>query len=48
MAFAGSLTISRELMAELLRAYCRNLAHHGFERIVIISSHGGNNSTVRQ
>jgi creatinine amidohydrolase len=47
MAFAGSLTISKELLGELLQAYCRALAHHGFDRIVVISSHGGNNSTIK-
>jgi creatinine amidohydrolase len=42
MAFAGTLTISKELLQELVRAYCRALAHHGFEHIVLIATHGGN------
>lgn len=42
LAFPGSLSIPAELLQELCRAYCRNLCHHGFERIVLICSHGGN------
>jgi creatinine amidohydrolase len=42
MAFAGSLTISEKLLMELLDAYLDSLRRHGFERFVVISSHGGN------
>lgn len=42
MAFAGSLTISHELLMEILDAYLDSLRRHGFERFVVISSHGGN------
>jgi creatinine amidohydrolase len=42
MAFAGSLTISERLLMELLDAYLDSLRHHGFERFVVFSSHGGN------
>ena len=42
MAFAGSLTISGELLMDLLDAYLDSLRRHGFERFVVMSSHGGN------
>jgi len=42
MAFAGSLTISDRLLMDLLDAYLDSLRHHGFERFVVFSSHGGN------
>jgi creatinine amidohydrolase len=42
MAFAGSLTISADLLMAILDAYVESLRKHGFERIVVTSSHGGN------
>jgi creatinine amidohydrolase len=46
MNFPGSLSISSDLLAALARAYCENLAHHGFETILLLPSHGGNFPTV--
>lgn len=46
MRFAGSLSISSELLAALTRAYCESLAQHGFETIFLLPSHGGNFATV--
>jgi creatinine amidohydrolase len=42
MGFAGSLTIPEELLMDLLDAYLASLRRHGFERFVVMSSHGGN------
>jgi creatinine amidohydrolase len=42
MAFAGSLTISEALLMDLIDAYLASLRRHGFERFVVMSSHGGN------
>jgi creatinine amidohydrolase len=42
MGFAGSLTISETLLMDLLDAYLASLRRHGFERFVVMSSHGGN------
>jgi creatinine amidohydrolase len=42
MAFAGSLTIPETLLMDLLDAYLASLRRHGFERFVVMSSHGGN------
>ena len=42
MDFPGSLTVPEELFHENLRQYCLSLAHHGFQEILLLSSHGGN------
>ncbi len=42
MAFAGSITISESVLMDILDAYMASLRRHGFERFVVISSHGGN------
>jgi creatinine amidohydrolase len=42
MDFAGSVTLKPETVQDLIAAYCRSFAHHGFERIVVLPSHGGN------
>ncbi len=42
MAFAGSLSVRKETFLALVRDYCASLVHHGFDRICIIPSHGGN------
>jgi creatinine amidohydrolase len=42
MAFPGSLTISESLLMDILDAYLASLRRHGFERFVVMSSHGGN------
>ena len=42
MDFAGTITISKELLQQLCFAYCRSLCHHGFSKIALTPSHGGN------
>ena len=42
MGFAGSLTISPDLLMNLLDAYVDSLRRHGFESFAVFSSHGGN------
>jgi len=42
MAFAGSLTIPETLLMDIIDAYLASLRRHGFERFVVMSSHGGN------
>ncbi len=42
MAFAGSLTLPESLLMEILDAYLASLSRHGFQRFVVMSSHGGN------
>jgi creatinine amidohydrolase len=48
LAFAGTISLKAETLALILRDYVASLAHHGFMRIIIIPSHGGNFATVRQ
>lgn len=40
--FPGSLSISSELLGELVRSYVQSLSRHGFSTFVLLSSHGGN------
>lgn len=47
MSFAGSLTLRPDTFIALLTDYCTSLAAHGFERIVIFPSHGGNMDVMK-
>lgn len=42
MAFPGTITLEESTFAAVLRDYVRSLARHGFQRICVIPSHGGN------
>ncbi len=42
MSFPGSFTLRPETFVAVLTDYCTSLAGHGFERIVVFPSHGGN------
>jgi len=42
MAFAGTLTVDEETFHSVARAVVRALAGHGFRRIVLLPTHGGN------
>lgn len=42
MGFAGTITLEPETFRAIVRDYCTSLARHGFERIVILPTHGGN------
>jgi creatinine amidohydrolase len=42
MRFAGSFTLRPQIFVALLTDMCTSLARHGFRRIVIFPSHGGN------
>ena len=37
-----SLTLSKETFIEVVADVCRSLAHHGFDHIVLVPTHGGN------
>jgi creatinine amidohydrolase len=47
MDFPGSLTLRAETFVALLEDYCTSLASHGFKRIVIFPSHGGNADVMK-
>lgn len=42
MSFPGTISIRAETLLEVLRDYCRSLSSHGFRKVVLASSHGGN------
>ena len=42
MAFPGTITLEESTFAAVLHDYVRSLARHGFRRICVIPSHGGN------
>lgn len=42
MSFSGSITLKRETWGAVVDDYVSSLEHHGFTRIVLICSHGGN------
>ena len=42
MAFAGTVSLRRSTLEAICIDYCVSLARHGFARICIVPSHGGN------
>jgi creatinine amidohydrolase len=40
--FAGTLWVAPDTFRSYLRDVLRSLAHHGFDRIVVVNGHGGN------
>jgi creatinine amidohydrolase len=47
MAFTGTITLSEQTFKSILREYVYSLARHGFHRIAITWSHGGNADALR-
>jgi creatinine amidohydrolase len=48
LAFPGTISLKPETLFLVLRDYVDSLARHGFKRIIILPSHGGNFATVRR
>jgi len=46
MVFPGTITLTVETTIRVLREVCQSIAAHGFDRILILSGHGGNQDTV--
>jgi creatinine amidohydrolase len=42
MKFAGTISLRKETLQNVIRDYCASLAAHGFRRIIILPFHGGN------
>lgn len=42
LPFAGTISVSEETLISIAVDYCRGLARHGFRRIVLLPTHGGN------
>jgi creatinine amidohydrolase len=47
MSFAGSMTLTPQTFITVLSEYCRNIASHGFRKIVIVNGHGGNSHPIQ-
>jgi creatinine amidohydrolase len=48
LAFPGTISLKPDTLFLVLRDYVDSLARHGFTRIAILPSHGGNFTTVRR
>ena len=46
MDFPGTLTITWDTFIKYVKDVCCSLAHHGFERILIVNGHGSNTSPM--
>lgn len=46
MVFPGTITFTVETTIRVLREVCQSIAAHGFDRILILSGHGGNQDTI--
>jgi creatinine amidohydrolase len=46
MDFPGTLTISWDTFIRFVKDICCSLAHHGFQRILIVNGHGSNTSPL--
>lgn len=42
MSFPGTISLEEATLVATIRGYCLSLVRHGFERFVLIPSHGGN------
>jgi len=47
MNFAGTITLSMENFANVVRDVCRCLSKHGFKKIFLLNGHGGNANILR-
>ena len=47
MPFGGTITLDFATFCALLRCICRSLQRHGFERILLLNGHGGNEAALR-
>jgi creatinine amidohydrolase len=48
MGFAGTITLRPTTLEALITDYCVSLARHGFERLCILPSHGGNFEPIEE
>ena len=46
MRFPGTISLGSETLKAVIRDYVGSLARHGFKRIVVLPSHGGNFASV--
>lgn len=41
-AFAGTLWVSPDTFRDMIRETVQSLAHHGWDRVIVVNGHGGN------
>ncbi len=46
--FAGTLWVSEDTFREYVRETVASLAHHGWDRVVVVNGHGGNVDPLRE
>lgn len=46
--FPGSLWVSEDTFRAYVRETVTSLAHHGFDRVVVVNGHGGNAAALRE
>jgi creatinine amidohydrolase len=46
LCLPGTISLRPQVLLEILRDYCSSLERHGFKKIILISSHGGNFSPL--
>ena len=46
LCLPGTISLRHQVLLDILRDYCSSLARHGFRKIILISSHGGNFSPL--
>jgi creatinine amidohydrolase len=47
MSFGGTITLDLPAFAAVIEGICKSLVRHGFKRIVLLNSHGGNDNALR-
>ncbi|MEW6367855.1 MAG: creatininase family protein [Acidobacteriota bacterium] len=48
LAFPGTISLRAETLGMIIEDYARSLSKHGFKRVVLLPSHGGNFFTVKK
>jgi creatinine amidohydrolase len=48
LAFAGTISLAEDTFRKVVRDVIRSLCKHGFQRIVLLPTHGGNFAPLRQ
>lgn len=46
MSFAGTITLTCETMARVIREICESLYQHGIDKFIFINGHGHNGATI--
>jgi creatinine amidohydrolase len=48
MRFPGTITLTKETLQSIVREYVDSLKMHGFKRIIVLPSHGGNFNPLKE